>query len=206
MTHLTNTHRLFSFVSREDMYRRLKRIENGCVDSIGDEARHLNTYYLHPLIRTDLYHFPLSPNYYIKQINKDGKEEYIHHSTHENTGEVYTRCSDCTAFVKRKRKTLKTATQKALGTGVASYDSLMEFMINSNTTCALTGIKGSWSSFPGDPMYLLSLDHKIPLRAGGSSYIDNLQVTLQSFNNIKGDFEAEDFKRWFTAIKQMPKV
>ncbi|GAN10496.1 hypothetical protein MAM1_0362d10037 [Mucor ambiguus] len=184
---------------------KLEDIESSCINSIGDEARHLNSYHLHPSTKIGLYHFPLSPSNYIKQTSKDGKEEYCHYATYEHTVEAYTRCIHCIEFVKRKRKTLVKATQKSLGRGVAGFDSLMEFMVNSNGTCALTGIKGSWSSFPGDPMYLLSLDHKVPLCTGGSSHIDNLQVTLQGFNNVKGDYTTEDFKIWFTAIKKMSK-
>lgn len=198
-------HRLFSFISKRDVCQKLQNIENGCADIIGDEARHLSVYYLHEWIEPNMYHFPLSPKRYIKQTNKDNNEEYTYHSTRENTIEHYSRCICCINFVKRKRKTLKTATQKASSYGVATFESLMQFMVNSNATCALTGIKGSWSSNAGDPMYLLSLDHKTSLSAGGSSEIDNLQVTLQCFNNIKGNYEAEDFKRWFTAIQQMPK-
>lgn len=205
MTHFSGICRLFSFISKEDMCQRLKRIESGFIDSIGDEARHFTRFHLHQSIKTDLYHFPLSPNYYIKS-NQDGKNEYIHHSTYENTVQVYSRCSQCVEFVRRKRKTLKTSVQRASGRGVAPFNSLMEFIVNSNTTCALTGIRGSWSSFPGSPMYLLSLGHKIPLRAGGSSHIDNLQVALQCFNNVKGDYSTEDFKRWFAAIKQVSRV
>ncbi|KAL9552726.1 hypothetical protein MBANPS3_003638 [Mucor bainieri] len=196
---------LTSYISKKDMCQKLQNIENGNMNSIGDKESHLNFYHLHRSTNNDLYHFPLSPDYYIKQVNKDNQEQYTHCTTNEHSVEAYCRYLNCIAFVKRKRKTLKTATQKALGSGVAGFDQLMEFMVKSNATCALTGIKGSWSSIPGDPMYLLSLDHTLPLYGGGSSEIDNLQVTLQCFINVKGDYKAEDFKRWFTAIKQMPK-
>ncbi|KAL7324976.1 hypothetical protein PS15p_210085 [Mucor circinelloides] len=200
--------KLFSFIRKEDLYTRLKSVENGCMDGIGDERRHLNNYHLHPLMENDLYHFPLSPKYYAKQANSDNQEEFIHHATEtdKNAMEVYRRCFECTEFVKKKRKTLKRATQRTIGYGVASFDELMGFMVHSNATCALTGIKGAWSSFPGDPLYLLSLDHKVPLHVGGSSMISNLQVTLQGFNNVKGNYDAEDFKRWFEAIKQISRV
>ncbi|KAL9545775.1 hypothetical protein PS6_008047 [Mucor atramentarius] len=197
-----------NFIRKEDLYTRLKSVENGCMDGIGDERRHLNNYHLHPLMENDLYHFPLSPKYYAKQANSDNQEEFIHHATEtdKNAMEVYRRCFECTEFVKKKRKTLKRATQRTIGYGVASFDELMDFMVHSNATCALTGIKGAWSSFPGDPLYLLSLDHKVPLHVGGSSMISNLQVTLQGFNNVKGNYDAEDFKRWFEAIKQISRV
>ena len=49
---------------------------------------------------------------------------------------------------------------------------------------------------------MLSLDHKIALQAGGTSDINNLQVSLQCMNNVKGNFDSAVFQKWVEGIMQ----
>jgi hypothetical protein len=117
----------------------------------------------------------------------------------------YKRCLGCVDFVKAKRRTLKKASQRAGGGQVASFDELLEFLVMSNSTCSFTGVKGAWSSLQNDPLFMLSLDHKIALQAGGASGINNLQVSLQCINNVKGNFDSADFQKWVEGIMQYHK-
>jgi 5-methylcytosine-specific restriction endonuclease McrA len=78
-------------------------------------------------------------------------------------------------------------------------------MVSSNSSCAFSGTKGIWHSFAtygGNPLYSLSLDHKVPLSKGGSSTIDNLQVSLVCLNNIKGSHSNEKFVKWWKAFRR----
>lgn len=202
---------MFSLVSLENVYQRFKQSHSSSND-IDYEARLLSRFYLHPSqipkttpeSTTVFYHLPLSPNYYLSQINVKNKEEFIHHlsAPEKNTVPYYKRCLGCVEFVKAKRRTLKKATQRAGRGQVPSFDELLEFLVRSNSICAFTGVKGTWSSLQNDPLFMLSLDHKVSLQAGGTSDISNLQVSLQCMSNVKGNFDSEDFQKWVEGIKQ----
>lgn len=100
-----------------------------------------------------IYHLPLSTNYYCLSLNETNDARFIFYKTFpgQNTVSHYLGCSGCADFVRTKRKTLKLATAEKIGEGayVPSIEELFMFLIKANTTCALTGMKGSWAPFPG---------------------------------------------------------
>ncbi|KAL9552724.1 hypothetical protein MBANPS3_003636 [Mucor bainieri] len=158
--------------------------------------------------KTDLYHLPLSINYYSKLNQK----YFVHHSSYpeHNTVSHFKTCTGCRLFVLRRRRTLVNATKRKRGGAnksieIASFQDLFELMVSSNSSCAFSGKKGVWHSFgesEADPLYSLSLDHKVPLSKRGPSTIDNLQVSLVCLNEIKGTLSNKKFVTWWTAFRR----
>lgn len=161
-----------------------------------------------------LYHLPLSTNYYLKQKSERNRAKFVYHISYPKKNNVshFNTCLGCQNFVKTRRKTLTKATDFARTKGsyrvnghVASIDELFDLMVKADSTCALSGAKGIWITTPGYPNYtsfILSLDHKIPMSKGGGSHVDNLQASLQCFNNIKGSSDYKEFQKWLNAFRR----
>lgn len=166
--------------------------------------------------KADLYHLPLSTNYYRRLSQK----RFVYHgsSQKDNTVPHFNTCVGCRSFVSARRRTLLRRTRqarrkqingdnvgKAIGCQVASVEDLFEIMVSSDSSCAFSGLKGVWHSFSAYravSLYSLSLDHKVPLSKGGSSLADNLQVSLVCFNTIKGSHSNKRFIKWWKAFSK----
>lgn len=106
--------------------------------------------------KVDLYHLPLSINYY-RKLNKG---EFVHHVSFSNLNSVlhFNTCTGCRLFVSTRRKTLlystKLARRKRRKAGkrstiskVASAEDLFRIMVSSKSSCAFSGARGVWSPF-----------------------------------------------------------
>jgi len=69
----------------------------------------------------------------------------------------------------------------------------------SNGICRWSGLQGLWrtnrSSF-SKPLFLLTIDHIVPVSKYGSPNVDNLQVVLSVYNLVKGNEFEDEFQRW----------
>ncbi|CEP11086.1 hypothetical protein [Parasitella parasitica] len=188
--------KLFSLAKRPEIRQRFNCSMNNLNNH---EVRFLHDWYLHrctsATITEELYHLPLSTHYYHRTThNQSDEAEFTFYSTltDKHTVAHYSTCFGCAEFVKTKRRTLRLVTnKKAGGEYVASTEELFEFLVKSGSICGFTGMQGSWVPFP---------DHITPLSGGGSSDVSNLQVTLQFLNNVKGNYESDDFQKWLRAF------
>ncbi|GAN10497.1 hypothetical protein MAM1_0362d10038 [Mucor ambiguus] len=217
--------KLFTLSEKKDIVDRFKSTVNR---NYKIEARFLQDWYLHEYNpekqqKDKSFHLPLSEHYYSRRVNENNQATFTYFCSRDDLHKIeqYVSCHGCREFVKAKQRTLRLVTDKKCGAGwvVAELEELFELLVNSRSTCSLTGMKGSWAPFPaaycpkkGDKnwvrdhfvknaMYFLSLDHIVPLAAGGSSRINNLQVTLQAFNHVKAHYSSEDFQKWLKSFK-----
>lgn len=236
--------RLFTLAEKKDI---IERFDSTVSKSYKIEARFVQDWYLHQYNpekpqKDKLYHLPLSDNYYSKRVDENNQATFTYFCSRDDLHKIeqYVPCHGCREFVKAKQRTLRFVTDKKCGPGrpVAELEELFELLVNSNSRCSLTGMKGSYVPFPGmyninicmykskdlmfihtsaqrakkgrnwvrdhfvkNTMFFLSLDHIVPLAAGGSSRINNLQVTLQCFNHVKAHYSSEDFQKWLESFK-----
>ncbi|CAO0803663.1 unnamed protein product [Mucor circinelloides] len=215
--------KLFALAEKKDIIERFDAAVNRTYKI---EARFLQDWYLHQYNPEDerkleLYHLPLSEHYYSRRVDENNQATFTYFSSRNDLHKIehYVACHGCREFVKAKQRTLRFVTDKKCGPGraIAELDELFELLVNSKSMCSLTGMKGSWAPFPAqrpkkgkywvrdhfvkNAMFFLSLDHIVPLAAGGSSRINNLQVTLQCFNNVKAHYSSKDFEKWLESFK-----
>ncbi|KAK4519583.1 uncharacterized protein ATC70_009819 [Mucor velutinosus] len=214
--------KLFTLTEKKDIVERFDCAVNR---NYKIEARFLQDWYLHQYNpekqqKDKLYHLPLSEHYYSRRVDENKRATFTYFCSRDDLHKIeqYVSCHGCREFVKTKQRTLRLVTDKKCGPGraIAELEELFELLVNSKSTCSLTGMKGSWAPFPTqrpkngrhwvrdhfvkNAMFFLSLDHIIPLAAGGSSHIGNLQVTLQGFNHVKAHYSSEDFQKWLKAF------
>ncbi|KAL9543628.1 hypothetical protein PS6_009186, partial [Mucor atramentarius] len=76
---------------------------------------------------------------------------------------------------------------------------LRGLMEASNGVCRWSGLQGLWrtnrSSF-SKSLFLLTIDHIVPVSKCGSPNVDNLQVVLSVYNLVKGSESEDEFQRW----------
>lgn len=210
--------RMFKFTESDTLIRRFKRSKKSNSLSRRHERRFKRN--VHRMqgqknsifSKVELYHLPLSIHYY----QKLGKR-IVHHSSYprDNTVSHFRSCAGCRLFVSSRRNSLVNATQLSKrkrkhnlkeGSNVASFQDLFQLMVSSNSSCVFSGQKGIWySPFQcptKNPLYALSLDHKVPLSKGGLSTVDNLQVSLVCLNTIKDSHSNQEFVKWWKAFRQ----
>ncbi|GAN07843.1 hypothetical protein MAM1_0179c07347 [Mucor ambiguus] len=73
---------------------------------------------------------------------------------------------------------------------------LKGFMEASNGICSWSGLRGQWRSERSSPLFLLSIDHIVPVSKHGSPNINNLQVVLSVYNSVKSNESESEFQRW----------
>lgn len=122
------------------------------------EARFLQDWYLHQYNpekqqKDKLYHLPLSENYYSKRVDENSQAKFTYFCSRDDLHKIeqYVSCHGCREFVKAKQRTLRFVTDKKCGFGrpVAELEELFELLVDSNSRCSLTGMKGSYVPFPG---------------------------------------------------------
>lgn len=149
-------HRLFTVVSeKKDIVERF----NGVVArKYKIEARFLHDWYLHRYNpekpqKDELYHLPLSEHYYSRRVDENNQATFTYFCSRDDLHKVkqYICCNGCKEFIKAKLRTLRFVTDKKCGPGrpIPESKELFELLVNSNSTCSLTGMKGSWAPFPG---------------------------------------------------------
>ncbi|KAL9552725.1 hypothetical protein MBANPS3_003637 [Mucor bainieri] len=216
--------KLFTLTEKKDI---IERFNDALNRKYKIEARFLQDWYLHQYNpekhqKDKLYHLPLSEHYYSRRVDENNHATFTYFCSRDDLHRIeqYVSCHGCREFAKTKLRTLRFVTDKKCGPGraIAELDELFELLVDSKSTCSLTGMKGSWAPFPAyrpkkggknwvrdhfvkNAMYFLSLDHIIPLAAGGSSRINNLQVTLQGFNHVKAHYSSKDFQKWLESFK-----
>ncbi|KAL7324974.1 hypothetical protein PS15p_210083 [Mucor circinelloides] len=210
--------KMFKFAENDTLIRRFKRSKKSNSLSRQHELRFKR--YVHRMqgqknsifSKVELYHLPLSIHYY----QKLGKR-IVYHSSYprDNTVSHFRSCSICRLFVSSRRRSLANVTQLSKrkrkhtlkeGSNVATFQDLFQLMVSSNSSCAFSGQKGIWCSPfqcpTKNPLYALSLDHKVPLSKGGLSTVDNLQVSLVCLNAIKDSHSNQEFVKWWKAFRQ----
>ena len=85
---------------------------------------------------------------------------------------------------------------------IPSHEELVELMTQSRDICAISGIKGHWSSANFRSPFRLDFDHKIPVSMGGSFRVENLQITINCLNSVKGSESQDELKRWLKGFRK----
>ncbi|KAI8348260.1 hypothetical protein BD560DRAFT_410687 [Blakeslea trispora] len=106
----------------------------------------------------------------------------------------------------RSRRTMSNRLKKFRRYGCQEVDiptseELVELMIQSKNICAISGIKGHWNSANYHSPFRLDFDHKIPVSMGGSFRAENLQITINCLNSVKGSETQDELKRWLKGFR-----
>ncbi|CEP11087.1 hypothetical protein [Parasitella parasitica] len=181
------------------------RIENNAVF----ETHFLNDFFMHQHFNglpgkpnEEVYHLPLSPNYYYKKhSNESDQAEFSLCETQSIEDKVahFRNCEGCKAFVRREKEILKAAFKESGGIYCDSglkFGELFAFMVK-NTKCMVSGLQGCWSE-GGVEMFSLTIGYNVPPEQGGFSIIKNLKVCLDGL----GDMYTDEHEKWVEALKK----
>ncbi|KAK4512541.1 high-affinity iron permease [Mucor velutinosus] len=73
---------------------------------------------------------------------------------------------------------------------------LKGLMEASKGICSWSGLQGQWRPEKSSHLFLLTIDHVVPVSKHGSPTIDNLQVVISMYNSVKSDEFESEFQRW----------
>ncbi|KAI8641317.1 hypothetical protein BD408DRAFT_468238 [Parasitella parasitica] len=150
----------------------------------------------------EVYHLPLSPNYYYKRLSPESDQAEFtlcESQPVEDKAAHFRKCEGCVAFVRREKEMLKAEFKKSGGVYCDSglkFEELFTFLVK-NTKCMVSGLQGCWSE-GGVEMFSLTLGYNVPPEQGGFSIIRNLKVCLDGL----GDIDSDEHKNWVEALKK----
>ncbi|CAO3638679.1 unnamed protein product [Mucor fragilis] len=66
----------------------------------------------------------------------------------------------------------------------------------SNKICSWSGLRGQWRVEKLSPLFLLTIDHIVPVSKHGSPDVNNLQVVMSVYNSVKSNESESEIRRW----------
>lgn len=120
-------------------------------------------------------------------------------------------------FVKSKRRDLKILVKKSVSQQdglpikhvIPSISDLLQFMIQANTVCNISGKEGVWVSTRGHPYYpsyTLTIDIPTSISISEPLNTNNLLVVLQCVKMIRGNRSMDEFQRWWDPFKHYQEI